>query len=58
MNTKIYGFMSATCLALVMVMPLVPEKWFVFGVYKTTIAFTLLAIVFALWDIASAIRRK
>ena len=51
-----HRFMSWIGFMLAVVASFTPEKYLVYGYYKTFVFLTLSAILFALWDITDVIR--
>ncbi|AQG74094.1 hypothetical protein AWJ15_14475 [Lacticaseibacillus rhamnosus] len=51
-----YRFMSWIGFTLSLTSSFLPAKYMNFGAYKTFTGLTLLAVLFALWDISDAIR--
>ena len=58
MKIRPYRFMSWIGFMLALASSFLPAKYMNFGVYKTLTALTLIAVLFALWDISEAIREK
>ena len=56
MRSSHYRFMSWIGFILAVVASFLPDKYLVYGFYKTYVFLTLSAILFALWDIADVIR--
>lgn len=58
MKIRPYRFMSWLGFILALASSFLPAKYMNFGVYKTFTGLTLIAVLFALWDISDAIREK
>ncbi|XOV23457.1 hypothetical protein N1E17_04745 [Lacticaseibacillus paracasei] len=58
MKIRPYRFMSWLGFILCIVASFMSDKNLVYGYYKTLVFLILLAILFALWDIADAIREE
>lgn len=56
MKIRPYRFMSWLGFISCIVVSFMPEKYLVYGYYKTVVFLMILAILFAIWDIADVIR--
>ena len=58
MKISPYRFMSWLVFILALASSFLPAKYMNFGACKTFTGLTLIAVLFALWDISDAIREK